>query len=99
MGIIRDWFDARLAEGTPTKNINTEAPFLTLAHLYERDRNPVWLPYLDAWAEWVMAEMPRTRQGGWQTHRPGCGSTAGPLTAIKTSTARCGRRAMAGSPS
>lgn len=66
MGIIRDWFDARLAEGTPTKNINTVAPFLTLAHLYERDRNPMWLPYLDTWAEWVMHEMPRTRQGGLQ---------------------------------
>ena len=26
MGIIRDWFDARLAEGTPTKNISTVAP-------------------------------------------------------------------------
>ncbi|QDA36629.1 glycoside hydrolase family 105 protein (plasmid) [Paracoccus liaowanqingii] len=66
MGIIRDWFEARLSEGTPTKNINTVAPFLTLAHLYERDRNPMWLPYLDAWAEWVMHEMPRTREGGLQ---------------------------------
>ncbi|WP_240722782.1 glycoside hydrolase family 105 protein [Poseidonocella sp. HB161398] len=66
MGIIRDWFDARLAEGTPTKNINTVAPFLTLANLYERDRNPAWVPYLDAWAEWVMHEMPRTEEGGLQ---------------------------------
>lgn len=64
--IIRDWFDARLAEGTPTKNINTVAPFLTLAHLYEQDRNPVWETYLDTWAEWVMHEMPRTREGGLQ---------------------------------
>ncbi|WP_265500014.1 beta-galactosidase BglB [Paracoccus beibuensis] len=66
MGIIREWFDARLAEGTPTKNINTVAPFLTLAFLYERDRHPMWRPYLEAWAEWVMHEMPRTRQGGLQ---------------------------------
>lgn len=66
MQIITDWFNARLAEGTPTKNINTVAPFLTLAHLYERDRNPVWRPYLEAWADWVMYEMPRTREGGLQ---------------------------------
>lgn len=66
MAIIRDWFDARLAEGTPTKNINTVAPFLTLANLYAQDRNPVWEPYLDTWAEWVMHEMPRTRDGGLQ---------------------------------
>jgi len=64
--IIRDWFDARLAEGTPTKNINTVAPFLTLANLYAHDRNPVWVPYLDAWAEWVMHEMPKTEEGGLQ---------------------------------
>ena len=66
LGIIRDWFDARLAEGTPTKNINTVAPFLTLANLYAVDRNPVWEPYLDTWAEWVMHEMPRTAEGGLQ---------------------------------
>ena len=55
MGIIRDWFDARLAEGTPTKNINTVAPFLTLANLYARDQNPAWVPYLEAWASAVVA--------------------------------------------
>ncbi|WP_428927903.1 glycoside hydrolase family 88/105 protein [Marinibacterium sp. SX1] len=66
MQVITDWFDARLAEGTPTKNINTVAPFLTLACLYEADPNPVWRTYLDRWAEWVMHEMPRTREGGLQ---------------------------------
>lgn len=66
IGIIRDWFDERLAEGVPTKNVNTVAPFLTLAHLYERDRNPMWRPYLEDWAEWVMQDMPRTREGGLQ---------------------------------
>ncbi|SUB02156.1 Unsaturated rhamnogalacturonyl hydrolase YesR [Pannonibacter phragmitetus] len=66
MRIIRDWFSARLAEGTPTKNINTVAPFLTLAWLHELEPNPQWVPYLETWAEWVMHEMPRTREGGLQ---------------------------------
>lgn len=66
MEIIEGWFADRLAEGTPTKNVNTVAPFLTLAHLYERTGRPEWRPYLDAWAEWVMHEMPRTREGGLQ---------------------------------
>lgn len=66
MEIIEGWFADRLAEGTPTKNINTVAPFLTLACLYERDPNPVWKPYLEAWADWVMYEMPRTEEGGLQ---------------------------------
>ena len=66
MEIIRGWFRDRLAEGTPTKNINTVSPFLTAAHLYELDRDPTWLPYLEGWAEWVMYEMPRVRDGGLQ---------------------------------
>lgn len=66
MAIIRAWFDARLPEGTPTKNINTVAPFLTLAHLHEISPQPQWRAYLETWAEWVMYEMPRTREGGLQ---------------------------------
>lgn len=64
--IIDDWFSARLAEGTPTKNVNTVCPLLTLAYRYEETRNPAWLPLLERWAEWVMYEMPRTEKGGIQ---------------------------------
>ncbi|MEG1691731.1 MAG: glycoside hydrolase family 88 protein, partial [Hafnia sp.] len=64
--IIDDWFSARFAEGTPTKNVNTVCPFLTLAYRYEETRDPRWLPYLERWAEWVMYEMPRTERGGMQ---------------------------------
>ncbi|QQM29772.1 glycoside hydrolase family 88 protein [Martelella lutilitoris] len=66
LDIITRWFSDRLAEGTPTRNVNTVAPFLTLAHLYEETRNPVWRPYLESWAEWVMHDMPRTEDGGIQ---------------------------------
>lgn len=64
--IIDEWFSARLEEGTPTKNVNTVCPFLTLAYRYEETRNPAWRPVLERWAEWVMYEMPRTEQGGLQ---------------------------------
>lgn len=64
--IIQDWFEQRLNEGTPTKNINTVAPFLTLACLHERTPKESWLPYLEEWAEWVMYEMPRVQEGGLQ---------------------------------
>ena len=33
--IMLDWFRNRFAAGPPTKNINTVAPFLTLAYRYE----------------------------------------------------------------
>lgn len=64
--IIDAWFADRLAEGTPTKNINTVAPFLTLACLYETEGNMEWRPYLEQWADWVMYTMPRVQEGGLQ---------------------------------
>lgn len=63
---IEEWFLTHLANGTPTKNINTMAPFLTLACVQEICPRIEWLPYLDAWAEWIMNEMPRTQEGGFQ---------------------------------
>ena len=62
---IDSWFAARLAEGT-TKNVNTMAPFLTLAYRYEETRDRRLLPWLDSWAEWAMRAMPRTPHGGMQ---------------------------------
>lgn len=64
--IVDDWFTARFAEGTPTKNVNTACPFLTLAYRYEETGDSRWLPYLERWAEWLMYEMPRTERGGMQ---------------------------------
>ena len=64
--IMLDWFRARLAAGPPSKNINTVAPFLTLAYLYEEAPEPAWLPYLDEWAEWLMDGLPRTEERGFQ---------------------------------
>jgi len=64
--IIEDWFADRFSEGTPTKNVNTMSPFLTLAYMQERTGNRSYLPYLDVWAEWVMRDMPRTEEDGLQ---------------------------------
>lgn len=64
--IIDSWFADRFAEGATTKNVNTMAPFLTLAYRYEETGNAAYLPWLDSWAEWAMNEMPRTESGGMQ---------------------------------
>lgn len=63
--IIDSWFQDRFAEGT-VKNVNTMAPFLTLAYRYEETGDRTLLPYLDSWAEWAMRTMPRTPHGGMQ---------------------------------
>lgn len=64
--IMLDWFRDRLAAGPPTKNVNTVAPFLTLACLHEESPNPDWVPYLHEWAEWLMDGLPRTEENGFQ---------------------------------
>jgi unsaturated rhamnogalacturonyl hydrolase len=64
--IMLDWFANRFEAGTPTKNINTVSPFLTLANLYEYTGDATYLPYLDTWAEWLMDGLPRTEEGGFQ---------------------------------
>lgn len=63
---IEAWFAARLAEGGTTKNINTMAALLTLARAYGRTRDPAYLPHLDAWGEWALRDLARTRFGGLQ---------------------------------
>lgn len=64
--IIKDWFDDRLREGVPPKNVNTMAPLLTMSFLYEETRDKRYLPYLEEWAKWVMYDMPRTEENGLQ---------------------------------
>ncbi|RVU43941.1 beta-galactosidase BglB [Rubrivivax rivuli] len=63
---MTQWFTDRFAEGSPSRNINTVAPFLTLANLFERTGTPGYQPYLDVWGEWVFKQMPRTEEGGLQ---------------------------------
>ncbi|MHC5215076.1 beta-galactosidase BglB [Enterococcus sp. LJL128] len=64
--VVNDWFDARMKEGAPPKNVNTMAPLLTMAYLYEDTKDPKYVPYLEQWAEWVMHDMPRTNENGLQ---------------------------------
>ncbi|WP_205415984.1 glycoside hydrolase family 88 protein, partial [Serratia marcescens] len=51
--IIDRWFADRFAEGATTKNVNTMAPFLTLAYRFEETGRMAYLPWLESWAEWA----------------------------------------------
>lgn len=64
--IINYWFEKNMDEGAPPKNVNTMAPLLTMAFLYEDTKDSRFVPYLEQWAEWVMYEMPRTKEMGLQ---------------------------------
>lgn len=66
LGIIRDWFDRRFAEGTVEKNVNSMAPLLTMIYLAEETGDKKYRPYIDQWLEWVMHDMTRTDEDGLQ---------------------------------
>jgi unsaturated rhamnogalacturonyl hydrolase len=66
LDFIVDWFERKFIEGVPEKNINTMAPMLTLAHVYEVTKKEAYLERCVEWAEWVMKELPRTKEGGFQ---------------------------------
>ncbi len=61
------WYDDMLHRPEqPHRNVNTVAPVLTLTCLYEETRSPEYLTHIEAWANWVLTEMPRTEYGGLQ---------------------------------
>ncbi|WP_063795624.1 beta-galactosidase BglB [Paenibacillus sp. Soil750] len=61
---LTDWFDSRIREGLPQKNVNTMCPLLTLSYLYEETRNPEYLRICEEWVSYAADEMPRTPEFG-----------------------------------
>ncbi|KAK7203703.1 family 88 glycosyl hydrolase [Myxozyma melibiosi] len=66
LGHIKDWFAFQFKKGTPTKNVNSMAPMLTLAYLYEHTGEIKYKAYLESWAEFIMHGIPRTVERGIQ---------------------------------
>ena len=60
------WYENAFKRGVPERNVNTTAPMLTLAFLYEETGEKKYLEACSEWAEWVMKEMPRTSDMGLQ---------------------------------
>ena len=61
-----DWFSTNIANGLPSRNINTTAPLLTLVELNELCREPDFEALSLDWANWLTTCLPRTREGGFQ---------------------------------
>ncbi|WVF71710.1 hypothetical protein IAT40_006518 [Kwoniella sp. CBS 6097] len=78
LALMKDWYHQRVEEGVPTKNINSMAVMYSVACLVDLDRqrgkgsvlDDEWRErfegWIDEWAEWIMNELPRTPQGGFQ---------------------------------
>ncbi|WVQ66270.1 uncharacterized protein L199_004449 [Kwoniella botswanensis] len=78
LALMKQWYHQRVEEGIPTKNINSMAVMYSVACLLDLDQqrgkgsllDKEWRErfegWVDEWAEWIMNELPRTPQGGFQ---------------------------------
>ncbi|OCF61998.1 hypothetical protein L486_01664 [Kwoniella mangroviensis CBS 10435] len=78
LALMKEWYHQRVEEGIPTKNINSMAVMYSVASLLDLDQQrgkgsllyEEWRErfegWVDEWAEWIMNELPRTPQGGFQ---------------------------------
>ena len=63
---VREWVDAKLAAGERPKSINTTAPLLAVASLYELEPKPKYRAVCDEYAEWCMTQAPRLPDGTFE---------------------------------
>lgn len=64
--ILLSYYEERISEGLPLKNINTVCPMLALCRLAQEEKKREWIPLIEEWAWWLMNEAPRTEEGGFQ---------------------------------
>lgn len=63
---LYDWFKGNIADGLPSRNINTTAPLLTLVQFNEWYQDKEFEGLCLDWANWLMNCIPRTKEGGFQ---------------------------------
>lgn len=63
---LENWFARNLKIGLPSKNINTTAPYLAMLDLASKTGNQDYLELCLKQAEWLMNELPKTEENGFQ---------------------------------
>lgn len=76
---LDQWYQRNIEVGLPSKNINTTAPYLTLADLLDVWKRPEYESMCLERAEWLMNELPRTKEGGFQHVTTAIGDRSGVL--------------------
>lgn len=71
LAALARWYQQKLDAGLPPRQINSTAPMLVLALLCQQQRaanrvNPAWLGVVRDWADWLLTELPKTEDGGFQ---------------------------------
>lgn len=76
---LQQWFEDNIAIGLPSRNINTTAPYLTLVDFVQRTGNKTYEKMCFERADWLMNELPKTKEGGFQHVTSALGNRDGVL--------------------
>lgn len=60
------WYDNNLNFGLPSRNVNTTTPLLTLIEFVDLYPEERFKNLLQDWANWLMHDLPRTQERGFQ---------------------------------
>lgn len=66
LDFLTTYFEKHIKKGLPDKNINSVAPMLSLTYVYEHTKNPTYLNHIIEWADWILNDLPNTKEGGFQ---------------------------------
>ncbi|WP_035255318.1 beta-galactosidase BglB [Actibacterium mucosum] len=66
MDRIARWYDWQISRGLPRRQVNSTAPMLALTLLAGEVERPDWDTQIGDWAQWLVDEMPKTEEGGFQ---------------------------------
>lgn len=66
LDLLTRFYDSQVRVGFPPLNVNTAAPYLAMSYLAEYLESDRYMEPCKQAAEWIMKEMPRTREGGFQ---------------------------------
>ena len=66
LGRLSRWYEWQIERGLPRPQVNSTAPLLALTVLAQNDPRDDWKEVIWRWAEWLVQEMPKTEEGGFQ---------------------------------
>ncbi|SMX26427.1 Unsaturated rhamnogalacturonyl hydrolase YesR [Pelagimonas phthalicica] len=63
---LERWYDWQIGRGLPRPQVNSTAPLLALSILAKHNQRDDWCRVIEDWATWLVNEMPKTEEGGFQ---------------------------------
>lgn len=61
-----NWYELQIQKGLPKKHVNSTSPMLVFCLLCKENPNEKWKKIITEWADYLLNEAPKTKEGGLQ---------------------------------